>query len=189
MGKIIETTRENNMQEVKKKNWFKFSSKRAFGIFIYYSILFSFSMFFAITGILNESFLTKLTITQKSIISGASFAVLGAVIFYSKKIYKACINLDFDIAKSEEDKIREFGITVYFILRPLFSIIFSLLLIISLKLGCKIVTINETILNQGFLYISSFLSFFVGYSSGDVLDIFGDNSKTLMNKIFNKNLL
>ena len=176
------------MQE-EKKIWFKFSSKKAIGIFIYYGILFFLSIFFAITGILNETFFTELSITEKSIISSASFAVLGAIIYYSKKIYKACINLDFNEAVTDEDKIREFGITVYFIFRPLFSIVFSLLLVISLKLGCKIVTLNESVLNDGFLHISSFLSFFVGYSSGDVLDIFGDNSKSLINKLFNKNIL
>ena len=174
---------------MENKEWFIFTTKKAYRILIYYVILFLISLFLSLTGILNETFFTNFSMTGKVVLSSIGFAISGSVIFYSKKIYKACINLDFTSSSTDGDKIREFGISAYFIFRPLFSIVFSFLLILSLKLGVKIVTVSEVSLNNGFIYLTSFLSFFCGYASGDILDVFEKKGKGIVNKIFNKYIL
>jgi len=174
---------------MENKDWFKFTTKKATGILIYYGLLFLFALFLSLTGVLNESFFTSSTMTEKAVYAGIGFAVLGSVIYYSKKIYKACVNLDFTSPSTNDDKVREFGISAYFIFRPLFAIVFSFLLILSLKLGVKIVTVSEDSLNTGFLYMTSFLSFFCGYSSGDILDVFESKGKGIVQKVFKKDIL
>lgn len=175
--------------EKENKDWFKFTTKKAYGILIYYGILFVIALLLALTGVLNEVFFTTLTILEKAVIAGIGFSILGAVIYYSKKIYKACVNLDFSNPTDENDAIREFGISVYFILRPPFAIILSFLLILLLKLGLKTIAVSTETLDSEFIYLTSFLSFFCGYSSGDVLDVFENNGKEIINKIFNKKTL
>ena len=174
---------------MENKDWFKFTTKKATGILVYYGLLFLIALFLSLTGVLNETFYTENTMTEKAVFAGIGFAVLGSVIYYSKKIYKACVNLDFTKPSTDEDKVREFGISAYFIFRPLFAIVFSFLLVLMLKLGVKIVTVSEESLNTGFLYLTSFLSFFCGYSSGDILDVFESKGKGIVNKIFNKDVL
>lgn len=168
-----------------KSEWFRFTKEKALGILIYYGILFLVATPLAITGILNDCLLLSLSIIQKSIIAGIGFSIIGSIIFYSKKIYKACVNLDFTKPEKEEDKIREFGITTYFVFRPLFAIIFSFLLIILLKLGIKVISIEGNTFNSDFILLTSFLSFFCGYSSGDILDIFDSKGKQIIGNIFN----
>ena len=180
---------KNKKMDTENKDWFKFSIKKAYGILIYYGILFIIALLLALTGVLNEVFFTTLTLIEKSVISGIGFSILGAVIYYSKKIYKSCVNLDFTNPKDENDAIREFGVSAYFIFRPPFAIIFSLLLILSIKLGFTSISVEIEKLNSGFIYLTSFLSFFCGYSSGDVLDVFESNGKGIVNKIFNKKIL
>lgn len=171
------------------KEWFKFSKGKAKGILFYYGAIFIFGLLLALTGILDETFLKSFTISEKSIIASSGFALLGSIIFYSKKIYKSCVNLEFEVPLDEKDRIREFGILIYFIFRPFFSLAFCFLMFLLLKLGCKIVTISEESLNIGFLHLTSFLGFFCGYSSGDVIDLLETRSKGIINKVFNNNPL
>jgi hypothetical protein len=168
-----------------KHEWFRFTTRKALAILIYYGILFCIALPLALTGLLYEYLLTSYSIIEKSIIAGIGFSIIGSVIFYSKKIYKACVNLDFTVPVNEEDKIREFGITAYFIFRPLFAIVFSFLLILLLKLGIKIISVAENSIINDFILLTSFLSFFCGYSSGDILDIFESKGKQMMSKVFN----
>lgn len=172
-----------------KNEWFRFTKEKARGIFIYYGILFIISIPLAISGILNEYLLGALSIIEVSIIAGIGFSIIGSVIYYSKKIYKSCINLDFTKPEKEEDQIRAFGITAYFIFRPVFAIIFSFLLIILLKLGLKIISIQTSSFNNDFILLTSFLSFFCGYSSGDILDIFDSKGKQIISNVFNSSKL
>lgn len=168
-----------------KNEWFRFTKEKALGILIYYGILFLISIPLAISGILNNYLPTTFSIIEKSIIAGIGFSIIGSIIFYSKKIYKACINLDFIKPEKEDDRIRAFGITAYFVFRPLFAIIFTLLLIILLKLGIKTISIQANDLKDDFILLTSFLSFFCGYSSGDILDIFDSKGKQIIGNIFN----
>src|SRR5690606_30035740 len=86
-----------------------------------------------------------------------------------KKLYKACISLDVVQPICDEDHIRQSGVIFYFVLRPIFSIGLGLLLYLSFKIGVSAM-VTTTDLDDGFLYSCMFFSFFIGYSSGDVLD-------------------
>jgi len=54
----------------------------------------------------------------------------------------------------------------YFFARPLFSVAFSLLLVIGTKSGLVLSGAPQSGLNYGFIQLTMFFSFFVGFLSG-----------------------
>lgn len=166
------------------KDWFKLSKNNIYGIIFYYFILFICSLTTAI--FLIGDFLDCISTTQSAIIGGIAFGILGTTIFYSKKLYKACINLDINPPMNGSDKTRAIGVVLYFILRPIFAIVFSILIILLLKMSVKIVSLDDAKLTNEFVYLTCVLSFFSGFSAGDVLDIIEVKSKSVIQSFFNK---
>jgi hypothetical protein len=109
-------------------------------------------------------------------------SLAGATIFYIRKLYKACINLDIVEPLSPEDRIRQVGVFFYFFLRPAFSIVLSLVTIILIKSGIVLLTENSNIKSE-FLLFSSVISFFVGFSCGDYIDKLEVFGKNIVNKV------
>jgi hypothetical protein len=166
-----------------KNIWFKLSLKSIQALRIYYFIVFA-------IGLIGLGFffffilpLAGILIFQKSLIASIFIALTGSTVFYHRKLYKACINLDLTIPTTEEDSIREKGVKTYFILRPLFSIIFALLFNIILIIGIKISTEQTFQLTEGFIYTNLFFSFFAGFSSGDIIDKLEEKGANIVNKI------
>jgi hypothetical protein len=112
--------------------------------------------------------------------------MLGSSIFYIRKLYKACINLDIVEPSSNEDNIRQIGIIFYYTLRPIFSIGLGVLLFLSFKIGVSAM-VKSPELNDGFVYSCMFFSFFMGYSSGDVIDKLEKVGKNIVKKSFDSN--
>ncbi len=166
------------------KKWFKMSKKSAIGIFVFYGLLFILSISISVLNIVSNPLFAAMQITERAVIGGLSFSILGSVIYYSKKLYKTFISLSFTIPTTDDEKLQLFGLVAYFILRPIFSVVFSLLVVLFLKLGCKIVTATDGNLNDGFIYLTIVLSFFCGFSSGDVLDLFDNIGKEAVKNLF-----
>jgi hypothetical protein len=165
-----------------KNIWFRLSRKSIQSLKAYYYIVFAIGVlglgtFFFF--ILSSDYITVL---QKSLIASIFIALTGSTVFYHRKLYKACINLDFVLPTTEEDLIRENGIKTYFILRPLFSIIFAILFNIILIGGIKVST-EQFQLKDGFIYTSMFFSFFAGFSSGDIIDKLEEKGANIVKKI------
>jgi hypothetical protein len=168
-----------------KKAWFRLSKKSIKFLKTYYLALFivgliGLGLFFFYIFQLNE-----FTIFQKSIIGSVLISLTGSTIFYYRKLYKACINLDFLLPTSDEDLIRENGIKSYFLLRPLFSVIFSILFNVIVLEGIRIST-EQSELKEGFIYTCVFLSFFAGFSSGDILDKLEEKGPGVVKKIIDR---
>ncbi len=61
----------------------------------------------------------------------------------------------------------------YFLFRPLFSIVFVVVMIVCLLSGMYTVTgVLDYILNDKFIYLSMIISSFIGYSIGNFMDNF-----------------
>ena len=94
---------------------------------------------------------------------------------YFRKLYKACIK---NMIDKEVDITRLKGNIAYFILRLLFSMVFSIVAIIGMLEGIFFVTGNlDYILNEKFMYLSMFISCMIGFSTGDFMDKFKIFSK------------
>lgn len=113
-----------------------------------------------------------------AILSGAMLASVR----YSQKLYKACI--DKRVLYENENKAVYLGNIMYFLLRPLYAIVFSVLFVICL-LGGLMFLMNglEVVLNDHMIYFTAFVSAFIGYSIGGVIDSFEIISKEKLNKM------
>ena len=165
------------------KEWYKLSQTKLKILYSYYLLVFIFGIVITIITLLNESLLLKFTITMSSIIGGIGCALIGSTIFYLRKLYKASINLDFSEPNSVDDKIREIGVYYYYFLRPIFSIGFSLFVNVVLRTGVSVVTITESNLSFGFIYMVMFLSFFAGFASGDLIAYIESKSNNVLSNI------
>ena len=130
-------------------------------------------------------FLKNYPITSIAIMGGIGSAILGNTMYYIRKLYKACIRNDIVKPCDDDEKISELGNFFYFITRPIFAIGFSLFIHISLKSSVNFITVNEAILDNGFIYLNMFLSFIVGFSTGNMIIFIEEKSKKIIKEKVN----
>lgn len=93
---------------------------------------------------------------------------------YIKRLYKACIT---GRINTEADPFKRTGNIMYFVSRPLFACVFSVIAIFCLLSGMFIVVGSlDYILNKKFLYLCVITSAIIGFSVGKVLDKFEEIS-------------
>ena len=126
------------------------------------------------------------SILNKAIIGSMSMSLLGSSIFYGRKLYKAAINLDMILPINNSDNFRQLGIIYYFILRPLFSVCFAVLTVLIVKSGIYFVSDSNGI-KENFIFGLMVISFFIGYSSGDFIDVLEENGKKVVKTIMRQN--
>ena len=100
---------------------------------------------------------------------------------YIKRLYKACIT---GRVIEITTKFGEIGNFIYFLLRPIFALVFTIVMIFTLLSGMFIVTGSlDYIINEKFLYLCAILSSFIGFSTGHMLDKFETIAEKEINKI------
>lgn len=111
-------------------------------------------------------------VLQKTVYSSMATCVMLCSIQYLKRIYKACLT-ERMVAPVDGEQLKEIGNILYFVLRPLFSVCFSLVGIFAILSGLIIITTSiDYAVNERFLYVCVIMSGFVGFSIGSVLDKF-----------------
>lgn len=167
------------------KDWLKLSLVKIKYLLKYYSFTLFCGISLTIVGLLYEHNYFQLTITSASIIGAFGTALIGSSVFYVRKLYKSCINVEMSIPQTHEDNIREIGVFAYYLLRPIFSMVFSLIIHISLKAAVSIITVKESVLDNGMVYLCMLLSFFGGFAAGDFITLIEKRSSKILEKIIN----
>src|SRR5690554_3746795 len=103
-----------------------------------------------------------------------------------RKLYKSAINDIVTEPITAKEKTNETGLFFYYLLRPIFAIVFSVLIHIGLKASVAIVTVEESELDVGMVYLTMLLSFFIGFAAGDVITKLELISKDIANKSIDK---
>lgn len=145
-------------------------------LFVYYFIIIICGGFLAIriACFLMENLNQKQTMGMAFIISIAVSGMMCSI-QYIKRLYKACLT---DRIKSHDDAIKYIGNVTYFIFRPFFAFVFSIIMVFMLLSGMFIVAGNlDYILNRKFVYLCVVISSFLGYSVGNLIDKFEKISK------------
>lgn len=164
---------------------YKLSFLSIVSLFTCYCLFIIIGLVFSIFGVLHEyTFIKDYPVIMKAIIGCFGITLVGSSIFYSRKLYKHSIRTDIVFPRSEEDRIKQAGIFMYFILRPLFSVCFSFLIILALKVSIMIISVKDDTLDTGFIYLTMFLSFFAGFSAGDILAVLEAIGKRRMERFF-----
>lgn len=114
--------------------------------------------------------------------------ILGASIYYIRKLYKSCIQTLF--AKDEVDDkslyYRKIGAKMYFYIRPIVSGIFAVMLNIAILAGINIMNADISSGNNNFEFLIILLSFYVGFCNGKIIVYMDDKKDVAFNKIFRK---
>jgi len=117
-----------------------------------------------------------------SIVSIAVSVMLCSV-QYLRRLYKACLSGGIQHVKPD-DEIKQFGYVMYFILRPVYAIVFVLIAVFALLAGIIIVAPIDFKINERFLYLCVVMASFIGFSIGRILDRFETLSSKHINNIF-----
>jgi len=142
------------------KNWVT-------ALFVYYFIVFLFGNTVALIALVPKLVFDKVpSILSLAIAGSVGMSCLGSSIFYIRKLYKSCIRGDLAISGSSEWYLARLGTVIYYVARPLFATGFSLLVVIGLLSGFTLASRQVVELNKTFVYMTMFLSFYVGFLTG-----------------------
>jgi hypothetical protein len=145
-------------------NWFRV-------IIAYYIVLLSCGVTVSVLVMANIStFVVKNILLHSSFASMAVAAMLCSV-QYLRRLYKACLEDRVHIIQSGEE-IKQFGNVMYFILRPIYAIVFVLVAEFALLSGIMIIVPIDFQLNEKFLYFCVVVASIIGFSIGQILDKF-----------------
>lgn len=169
---------------VEDKNWMKLSWGQIYGVFIYDILLLIIGFILSIFIILNQSS-TNLNILTLTLIGSIGTCLLGSSIYYIRKMYKSCIQVKIDTPdKTNRDTLQMIGTLTYYIIRPIFGIVFVILFVIGIKAGVVSMTSGESTLNSSFINLCMFLSFFIGFSTGKFIKALENYGQKIVDKIF-----
>ena len=136
-------------------------------LFVYYFLVFIIGNIISLVILMPKLMLCQeIQILESAVIGSVGMSLLGSSIFYIRKLYKSCIISDFILDVSTDKFLIRLGTIVYYLARPLFAVGFSILVVTGLLSGLKIVSNEDIELNQNFVYMTMFLSFYVGFLTG-----------------------
>ena len=153
-------------------------------LFIYYLLVFIAGICLSIIALLPDlAGIEKSDITKVALIGSIGMACIGSSIFYIRKLYKLCFKEHVTIEK--DTYLKRVGTIVYFLARPIFSLGFSILVVIGLQSGFMLTSNKPLDLNNGFVYITMFASFFVGFLSGRFIKQLESSGEKIIKKVSN----
>lgn len=181
-------TKESKWQKRKKlrytltRNWL-------ITIIIYYVLLLMSGTILAIIFLSNLYQFLEWNLLLTTFLCSIGITVAFCSIQYLQLIYKACIDKRIDFIINNKNSRTNYneqilGNVLYFILRPIFAIVFVLIAVFGLLGGFVLITSSmDYIINDRFFYLSVVISCIIGFSIGNLLDKFDIFSR---NKISQK---
>lgn len=165
--------------EVKK---FYALTKEAYIVFIiYYGLLFVLGIKFFWNVILWE-YQTQppFNMLQLSIIGSATTGLLGGAISYIRKLYLVGIE---NRLKNNFCFIEAAGTILYFIIRPLFSVVLTVIIMLGFAVGIFSFFVGGGVLTHNFINFSMVVSFFLGVSNGKLMDKLNEIGNNFVRKL------
>lgn len=178
-------------KKAKEEAYFKLSYKNAQKLFYYFLSLMVIAIGVSLIAVLDNIVLFGNSQFNKAITGSIASSTIGATIYYSRKLYKYCINQDITHPNGDGEKMVQLGVVFYLLLRPLFAMGFAILTVLLIKSGLYVMTAAKeaSSISPNFVFVSMILSFFVGYSSSDFIDALGVRGKKVADSIANKSKL
>ena len=166
----------------KSDSLYELSKRKLIFLFTYYTLILIFGLAGSIFVIINlGSGFTIEKLLKHTLLASFSITSMLCSIQYIRRLYNACIT---DRIIEITAQFREIGNLTYFLLRPLFALGFTIVMIFSLLSGMFIVAGSlDYIINEKFLYLCAILSSFIGFSPGHMLDKFETIAEKEITKI------
>jgi hypothetical protein len=102
---------------------------------------------------------------------------------YLKRIYKACLEERIHFSHSDKE-LCQIGNIIYFILRPIYSMVFVIVAEFALLSCVIIIAPIDFQINERFLYFCVVMAGVIGFSIGRILDKFEIMSLRRIDNIF-----
>ncbi|OSA97135.1 UNVERIFIED_ORG: hypothetical protein B2H98_09000 [Clostridium botulinum] len=161
------------------------SIRNIYALFIYYFILLLLTAIFTVHIIYYHYF--KLSQDSNYIINFntillacISFSICASSMYYIRKLYKLSLSDGIEISLCDNNNLKHLGTLCYFIIRPCFSGIFSIILFLGLNSGILIISGNNIQSSNRLLDLYIFLSFFIGFSSGKFIKYIENKSENII---------
>lgn len=117
-------------------------------------------------------------------IVGCSFSgLLGSLMYYIRKIYLSSV-LNKIKKSGDFTSVEKWGTIIYFVIRPIFSVIISAIAVMGLSAGVFTFFISDGTLNNTFVDFTRVVSFFLGVSNGKLIDRIDKIGNSFIGKIF-----
>ena len=166
--------------------WVVLSTKAVNYIFLYYAILLISGLFVSVWVILQATSPSTYNDNLRNAIFGSlGISAVGSSVYYIRKMYKTCIKQN--VCKPNDNqgaKYREIGTQIYFVIRPIFALGFSVLVVVGLSSGLITITVKSKELSHGFVFVCMFLSFFCGFSSGRFINVLESRGEKIISALF-----
>ena len=189
---MSEIQKEENRHLLKRQEkWIVMSSKEVKLLFGYYVFILIISFVWVAFSVLYHfeysanGFSRYVGIFMFALPSG----ILGASIYYIRKLYKSCIQNLFDenvVDDKDYKYYRKIGAKMYFYIRPIVSGIFAVMLNMAILAGFNIINADISSGNNNFEFLIILLSFYVGFCNGKIIIHMDDKKDVAFNKIFRK---
>ena len=148
------------------------SPKSAIALLVYYILLIGlFGVWSAIIFSTRNQDDEMITIKFSVFLS-----IVGSGIFYSRKLYKACISNTYN--SRDGTSMQMIGTLAFFYLRPVFAAVFCFIINIIWIATIKSSVTNFQEFSETHFYISGSIGFFIGFLAGRVLtkmEVSGEN--------------
>lgn len=172
------------MQENQQDKLYALTYKNIVFITIYYIFL----LIAAIIGVAVTIYIEYVLRNQIEpiplAIVGCSFSgLLGSLVYYIRKIYLNSIHNK--IKKSADfTALEKWGTIIYFVIRPIFSVVISAIVVMGLSVGVFAFFISDGTLSNTFVDFTIVVSFFLGISNGTLIDRIDKIGNGFIRKIF-----
>lgn len=181
------TVNGNKHSLTRQEKWINFTSTEIKHLFLYYILLLIFSLSWITFSVLYHYELSKDGFSN--IIGIFMFAcpggLLGAVIYYIRKLYKSCIQNLIEVEVNDENAhIRKIGAKMYFYIRPIISGILAILVDMGFIAGFYFINNQPEINNDKFFLFIILISFYIGFCNGKIIINMEKRSEDVVNLIF-----
>jgi hypothetical protein len=111
-----------------------------------------------------------------------AMSLVGSSLFYSRKLYKACIDGAYTFSDDASWTPSAIGTFAFFALRPVFGVALALLMYFLWK-SALLASVNEAVLTSSHFYISGAIGFFSGFLAGRVIERFEDRGLSELDRL------
>jgi len=154
-----------------QEKWINLTSKEIKHLFFYYVVLLIISIIWIAFSVLYHYEFSENGFSN--IIGIFMFAcpggLLGAVIYYIRKLYKSCIQGLVKVKSDEDSIFIKLGAKMYFYIRPIISLVLAMLVDMGFIAGFYFINNQPDINNDKFFLFIILVSFYVGFCNGKII--------------------
>lgn len=185
----MNSTQKNEHLLKTQEKWINLTDDEIKHLFAYYIIFMIASLLWMILSLLYHYELSKDGFSNLVGIFMFSFpsGILGATIYYIRKLYKSCIQELIKTNSADElpsANFKKIGAKMYFYLRPIISGILAILVNIGIIAGVCFVNNQPDINNDKFFFFVILISFYVGFCNGKLIINMEKTSESFAGLVF-----